>query len=56
MYVCSVQPEYFEGLFAGPPEQEQESNTEVAEEKALSDGKKVVELEDEEKKDDEVLC
>lgn len=49
MYVCSVQPEFFEGLFAGPPELE--STTEMAEEK---DGNKVVELEDEEKKDEEV--
>jgi hypothetical protein len=53
--VCSVQPEYFEGLFAGPPEQELESTAAVVEEKACHDGNKV-ELEDEKKEEEVPVC
>jgi diaminopimelate decarboxylase len=53
MYVCSVQPEYFEGLFAGPAE----TATAEAEPAALADGGKVPPPSEddavEEKKDEE---
>lgn len=54
MYVCSVQPEYFEGLIAGP---ESEATTAAA---ATVDAKVPVSQVDagmvEEKKDDELVC